>query len=82
MSFGVPLHCVADILLADQLIIFIIFYKTCWPSERRPSPFVVAYMVPRPSNQFPLIDSHFFLIKSARGMSPYIVVNHSWAAKD
>ena len=61
---------VTDILVADQLPFFIVFYKTCRPPELHLSPFVVAYMAPRPSDEFPLIGGRFSLIWSACGMGP------------
>ena len=65
-------HCtvVTDILMDDQLHFFIVLCKTCLPPELRLSPFVIAYMAPRPSDEFPLIGGQFALNWSAREMAP------------
>ena len=73
MLFGltVELWSLAQVLVADQLNFFIVFYKTYRPPEWRPCPFVSAYMAPGPSNKFLLIGSRFSLIWSVHGMGPF-----------
>ena len=61
---------VVDVLVADQLTVLIVFYKTCRPPEQCLSPFVIPYMVPRPSDEGLQIGGRFSLILSARGMDP------------
>ena len=48
-------------LVADQLSFFIVFYKTHQLPERCPCPFVVAYMAPRPSDKFFLVEFSYFV---------------------
>ena len=61
---------VIDVLVADQLKFLIVFNKTCWPTERRLSPFVVTYIAPRPSYKGLQIGSLFSLFCPGRGMGP------------
>ena len=71
---------IIDVLVADQLNLFIVFYETYRQPERRLCPLVVPYMVPGPSVHFFLIGGSFFVIWSARGMGPSVVfvrVEHS-----
>ena len=61
---------IIDVLVTDQLNLFIVFYETYGQPERRLCPLVVPYMAPGPSVQFFLIGGSFFVIWSARGMGP------------
>ena len=61
---------IIDVLVTDQLNLFIVFYETYGQPERCLCPLVVTYMAPEPSVQFFLIGGSFFVIWSARGMGP------------
>ena len=61
---------IIDVLVTDQLNLFIVFYETYGQPERRLCPLVVPYMAPGPSVQFFLIGGSFFVIWPARGMGP------------
>ena len=61
---------VVDVLVANQLNLFIVFYKTYWQPERRPCPLVGAYMVPRANDKSFLIGGRISPISLARGMGP------------
>ena len=61
---------IIDILVTDQLNIFIIFYETYGQPERLLCPLVVPYMAPGPIVQFLLVGGSFFVIWSAREMGP------------
>ena len=63
---------IIDVLVTDQLNLFIVFYETYGQPERRLGPLVVPYMGPGPSVQFLLIGGSFFVIWSARGMGPLV----------
>ena len=60
---------IIDVLVTDQLNLFIVFYETYGQPEPRLCPLVVPYMAPGLSVQF-LIGGSFFVIWSARGMGP------------
>ena len=64
---------IIDVLVTDQLNIFIVFYETYGQPERGLCPLVVPYMAPGPSVQFFLNSGSFFVIWSARGMGPKVV---------
>ena len=59
-----------DVLVADQLNFFIVFFEIYWLLEWHPCPFVGAYMVPRPRDKSFLIGGPISLILSAHGMCP------------
>ena len=63
---------VSNVLVADLLKLFILFYMTCQPSERCPCLFVGVYMAPKPSDEFLLIGGQFFLISLAYGIGPLV----------
>ena len=50
---------IIDVLVTDQLNIFIVFYETYGEPERRLCPLVVPFMAPGPSVQFFLIGGSF-----------------------
>ena len=70
MFLVILLYCGRRHIGGRSITFFIVFYRTCRQPERRLSPFVFAYMAPRPSDEFPLIDGRFTLIWFARGMGP------------
>ena len=61
---------IIDVLVTDQLNIFIVFYETYGQPEWHLCPLVVPYMAPGPSVQFFLIGGSFFVIWSDRGTGP------------
>ena len=63
---------IIDVLVTDQLNLFIVFYETYGQPERHMCPLVVTYMALGPSVQFFLIGGSFFVIWSARGMGPFL----------
>ena len=65
---------IIDVLVTDQLNLFIVFYETYGQPERRLCPLVVPYMAPGPRVQFFLSGGSFFVIWSARGMGPSATV--------
>ena len=72
-------HCtvVANIFVADQLNFFMLFYKTYQLPERHPCPFIGAYMIPIPRDEFPLVGGRFSLISFGRGMGPCYTTHSS-----
>ena len=61
-----------DVLVTNQLNLFIVFHETYGQPERRLCPLVVPYMAPGPSVQFFLIRGSYFVIWLARGMGPLL----------
>ena len=53
---------IIDVLVTDQLNLFIVVYETYGQPEPRLCPLVVPYMAPGPSVQYFLISGSFFVI--------------------
>ena len=65
---------IIDVLVTDQLNLFIVFYETYGQPERRLCRLVVPYMAPGPSVQFFLISGSSFVISLACGMEPSAII--------
>ena len=59
---------VLDVLVANQLNFFIVYFKTYRQPERCPCPLVDNYMLPRPSDESFLIGGRISPISLASGM--------------
>ena len=64
---------VSDVLVSDQLKLFILFYKTGRSPEWRLFPFVGIYMEPRPSDESLLVGGRISLLSSPHGMGPLLL---------